>query len=352
MATVGGSSYTFDAGDRITSQTINGATQTFGYDALDQVTNNDGSTLTYDDSGNRTVSGYVVGAGNRVTSDGTWSYTYDDTGAVTGKSKSGEAWAYTYDLNGQMTSASKSATVGGTVVDSVVYTYDAWGNRVSRVQSGTTSSTERYVVDGWDTAKGGAIGTENFDMTLDLNSSNAVTGRRLFGAGFDAAVARRDAGGAVSWSGADGLGSARQVFDNSGSVTGSRTFDGFGNVTASSGTGLDRYGYTGTVTDPLTGLVGDNARSYDPTTGRWLSCPRPNCGRSCCRIQAVRIRGCWRADCRIVGNSGGGGRDGAGVAPGVGFAVGLFRLPRRRGLGQSRCVPGQIVVAVVAELTV
>ena len=51
-----------------------------------------------------------------------------------------------------------------------------------------TSGTERYAVDGWDTAKGGAVGTENFDVTLDLNGSNAVTGRRLFGAGFDEPV--------------------------------------------------------------------------------------------------------------------------------------------------------------------
>ncbi len=274
-ATVGGSSYAYDSGDRITSQTINGTTQTFGYDGLDQVTNNNGATVSYDKSGNRTTSGYVVGAGNRVTSDGVWSYTYDNNGAVIGKSKSGEAWAYTYDLNGQMTSASKSATVGGTVTDSVAYAYDAWGNRVSRVQTGTTSSTERYVVDGWDTAKGKAAGTENFDTTIDLNSSNAVTARRVFGAGFDNAVARRDSSGAVTWYGADALGSVRQVFDNSGAVTGSRVFDGFGVVTVTSGTGLDRYAYTGTVTDPLTGLVGDNARVYDPTTGRWLS-PDPS----------------------------------------------------------------------------
>ena len=200
----GRASYTFDAEDRVTGQTINGVTQAFGYDNLDQVTSNNGAALTYDASGNRTVSGYVIGAGNRVTGDGTWTYTHDDTGAVTGKSKSGEAWAYTYDLNGQMTSASKSATVGGTVTDAVAYTYDAWGNRVSRTQSGTTSSTERYVMDGWDTAKGHAAGTENFDTTIDLNGSNAVTGRRLFGAGFDAAAASRDADGAVSWYGPRG----------------------------------------------------------------------------------------------------------------------------------------------------
>jgi RHS repeat-associated protein len=42
-------------------------------------------------------------------------------------------------------------------------------------------------------------------------------------------------------------------------------------VTTTTGTGLDRYGYSGTTTDPLTGLVGDDARQYDPALGRWTS---------------------------------------------------------------------------------
>ncbi|MCU0706472.1 MAG: hypothetical protein MUF18_21155, partial [Fimbriiglobus sp.] len=101
--------------------------------------------------------------------------------------------------------------------------------------------------------------------------SNAVTSRRVFGAGFDAAVARQDAGGAVTWYGQDQVGSVRQVFDNTGNATGSRTYSAFGQVTVSGGSGLDRYGWSGTTTDALTGLVGDDARQYDPGLGRWTS---------------------------------------------------------------------------------
>jgi hypothetical protein len=117
--TVGGAAYTFDAGDRVTVQTINGATQTFGYDKLGQLTNDNGTVYAYDKAGNRTGGGIVVGAGNRMTADGTWAYTYDDAGQLVGKSKSGEAWAYTYDHRGQMTGASKAASVGGTLTDAV-----------------------------------------------------------------------------------------------------------------------------------------------------------------------------------------------------------------------------------------
>ncbi len=268
---VGTYAYTFDAGDRLTGETFNGTGKTYAYDKLGQLTSDNGSAVSYDAAGNRSMTGYVTGTGNRTTADGTWTYTYDDAGQLTGKSKSGEAWAYTYDHTGRMTGASKSATPGGTVTDAVSYKLDAWGNRIERGQSGTASSTARYVVDGWDTAKPAALGTEGFEAVMDLDGSNAVTSRRVFGSGFDEAVARQDANGSVTWYGADAQGTVRQVFDNTGNSVGSRAFTGFGAVTATGGTGLDRYAYTGTVTDPLTGLVGDDARQYDPTLGKWTS---------------------------------------------------------------------------------
>jgi hypothetical protein len=36
------------------------------------------ATFTYDANGNRTSGSYTTGTGNRLTSDGTWTYTYDD----------------------------------------------------------------------------------------------------------------------------------------------------------------------------------------------------------------------------------------------------------------------------------
>jgi RHS repeat-associated protein len=115
------------------------------------------------------------------------------------------------------------------------------------------------------------MGSENFDVTMDLDTNNVVKNRRMYGAGFDEPIARQDANGVVTWYGADRLGSVRQVFDNSGAVTGSRSYAAFGAVTTTSGAGFDRYAFTGAGTDPLTGLVGDNARQYDPGLGRWTS---------------------------------------------------------------------------------
>ena len=151
----------------------------------------------------------------------------------------------------------------------MAYAYDAWGNRVSRTGwDGVTTTTERFAVDGWDTAKPGAVGTENFDIWADLDTSNTVTSRRLFGAGFDDPEARV-AGSAVTWYAADLTGSVRRALDGARAVTHSAAYDAFGNLT--SGTLPDRYGYAGREWDPVSKTYFNRDRVYDPAVGRFLS---------------------------------------------------------------------------------
>ncbi len=172
-----------------------------------------------------------------------------------------------------MTAASKSASDGGPATDTVGFTYDPFGNRLTRTawnaSSGTT--TERYAYDGWDTAKPDPVGGEAFDADLDLDGANAVIARRLFGPGFDDPLARQDAAGNVAWYGADRLGSVRLVFDNSGAVTGTRDYAGFGAIAAESGSGLDRYAFTGREWDPALGEYDYRRRPYDPGSGRFTA---------------------------------------------------------------------------------
>ena len=261
-----GYSYAYDAGDRLTSETVNGVARTYAYDKTGQLTSDGGQAISYDANGNRTSGGSVVGPGNRLLSDGAWTYGYDDAGEVTSKSKSGQTWTYAYDLDGQMTSASDGTT-------SVTYTFDVFGNRLSRTQNG---AAERYVYDGFDTAKPGAAGSESFDAAIDLDATNAPTARRMYGPGFDAPVARQTvagvgAGGA-GWYDADRLGSVRAVLSADGSaVAGRRDYAGFGAVTAETGAGLDRYGLAGREQDGALALTYNRARMYDPATGRFTS---------------------------------------------------------------------------------
>src|SRR5262249_26074013 len=79
--------YTYDVADRLTGKQENGTLYTYSYDSTDQLTGDNGAAYSYDANGNRTNAGYVTGAGNRTTSDGTWTYTYDDAGDLVKKSK-------------------------------------------------------------------------------------------------------------------------------------------------------------------------------------------------------------------------------------------------------------------------
>jgi RHS repeat-associated protein len=65
----------------------------------------------------------------------------------------------------------------------------------------------------------------------------------------------------------DGLGSVRQLVDNSGAVILSKNYQPYGGEPSVAGNGYSSYGFTGEMTD-LTGLVYLRARYYEPGTGR------------------------------------------------------------------------------------
>jgi YD repeat-containing protein len=77
--------YQFDADGFLSqiSSAFAGETD-YAYDADGQLTGESSllvsNTFSYDANGNRVGGGYVVGPGNRLLSDGTWSYRYDAEG--------------------------------------------------------------------------------------------------------------------------------------------------------------------------------------------------------------------------------------------------------------------------------
>jgi RHS repeat-associated protein len=70
----------------------------------------------------------------------------------------------------------------------------------------------------------------------------------------------------------DGLGSTRQMTDDSGTVTKSYTYDSFGNVISSFGSVANSYGFTGEQQfNEADNLVFLRARYYDSKVGRFMS---------------------------------------------------------------------------------
>jgi RHS repeat-associated protein len=148
----------------------------------------------------------------------------------------------------------------GTVLMQATYSYDALRNRVEKdVAQGGTTTVTRF---GYDDAG---------NAWADLNGSNALQARRVFTDG-TAQEVTRIVGTIAAWYLPDREGSVRNLVNSGGTLSDTITYDDFGKVTSETSTSTgDRFKYTGMELDSETGLQHQNARYYDPATGRWTS---------------------------------------------------------------------------------
>jgi RHS repeat-associated protein len=224
------------------------ATIEYTYDALSRLKEAnyaDGNYFryAYDANGNRlsetTPAGTVASvydAANRLVSVGGVTYTWDDNGNLLSDGVN----TYTYDHANRLTSVTQGANVS-------TYAYNGDGDRVSQTVNGTTTN---YTLD------------LNAGLTQVLadNTTTYLYGLNRIGqsTGTDSAYFLGDA-----------LGSVRQMADSTGAVTLSRSYDPYGNVVSSQGSGETEFGYTGEMQQG--GLVYLRARYYATEDGRFLS---------------------------------------------------------------------------------
>jgi RHS repeat-associated protein len=255
----------YDLASRITSETLNGgAATTYTYDAEDELTNDGAVTYTYDLNGNRTMTGYATGPANEITGDPNWSYFHDGNGNLIAKTNtSGEVWAFGYDNRNRLVTAADSTGAG--LQTAATYIYDALGQCVQKAvwtQSGGSTVTTRFAYD-------------KRRIWADLDGSSALVTRYLRGSRVLELLARVAGAGTAAWLLADRLGTIRNVSDNTGVVTGTLVYDGFGNVTSeSSPTNSGAYTFVGYRWDRETGLYRPDptvGRLYFPGAGRWNS---------------------------------------------------------------------------------
>ena len=141
-------SYTFDAASRITQMVSPDGTSNYSdYDATDQLRSADytyttaDESYTYDDSGNRDAangSTYATDPGNRLVSDGTYTYTYDNEGNRRTRTliSDGSVTDYAWDQRNRLTKVNCFAThadyLAGTTTSTVEYTYDDVDRRIEQ----------------------------------------------------------------------------------------------------------------------------------------------------------------------------------------------------------------------------
>ena len=260
----------YDSANRLTQLVTPDGTSNYSYNQRDELTGSDHSYqadegYSYDDTGNRTNSGYVTGDHNRLFADGTYRYEYDDEGNRTRRTEiaTGAVTEYGWDTRNRLTQVLTKDSAGA-VVKAVEYTYDAYNQRIAKsVDSdgdGLAAATEeRYVYDG-----------DHIALVFD-GQGNQLS-RYLHGPQIDQVLAEETAEGEVRWALTDHQGSVRDVIDDAGNVLNHLTYDSYGQITSETNPEVDfRFGYTGRERDEETGLYYYRARYFDPAVGTFVS---------------------------------------------------------------------------------
>jgi RHS repeat-associated protein len=235
----------------------------YGYDAQGRVTS--------DMPGSQTADQYGFDpSGNLTTLPNGATGTYDHDGELTTATLSGAATSYTYNADGERLTAAQgsaptvSATWNGAqelsgyddnaaqMTDAM---YDGDGQRATATltPAGGSSITEDYVWDG--------------DALL-MDSGNAY----IYGynPGTPAEQVNLSTGTLI-YLVTDSLGSVRGSVSSGGALTGTTSYDAWGNPQTTGGlTTVTPFGYAGGYTDP-DGLLYLINRYYDPATGQFIS---------------------------------------------------------------------------------
>jgi len=280
---IAGYDFTYDAASRITSvdSLIDGLTN-YTHDNTDQLTAADHTgatdeTYTYDANGNRTMSGYSIGSNNRLLSDGTYNYTYDNEGNRLSKQKisTGEREEYQWDNRNRLTQVTFKNSMG-TVVKTVTESYDAFNRWVRRqVDSdgpGPNAATNTFF----------SYDGDQVLLEFDGTAAGDVSHRYLWGEMVDQLLADEQvtttsSAGSVLWTLGDQIGSLRDLATyNSGTdtttIANHRVYDSYGNLTYETNSSVDEiFGFTGRAYDDSTKLQNNLNRWYDSATGQWMS---------------------------------------------------------------------------------
>jgi RHS repeat-associated protein len=258
----------------------------------------------FDATGNRTNNGADSASGthNRLQSDGTYTYQYDNEGNQTSRTEiaTGTVTQYTYDHRNRLT---KVVAPGKTVL----YQYDAQDRRIGKqIDENSNGSIEEGTFWVWD---GNQVVLQFKDHDGSGSHPYQLTNRYLYGDIVDLLLADEQVGveddpygssspygssnpissgsttNRILWPLADHLNSIRDLMDSEQRRREHKVYDTFGRTLSETdfdmyGTELPAgdpaevdtlFGYTGREWDEDVGLQYNRARWYDPAQGRWLS---------------------------------------------------------------------------------
>jgi len=258
--------YGFDNANRLTGL-MNGASErtTWAYDSASRLTTltlANGATVTYSyDSASR-ISG-VRNAKADDTAISGFAYTRDDVGNPTAATlANGDLMTFTYDDGHRLTREQRNGTNGY----DMTYTFDAVGNRTTKVTGGVTTTFTFNDADQLTVQNaGGTLTTLSFDAAGNNTVVNAAGARTTYAWDMADRLTGIAAGGGLVTMGYSATGLRRVRQDGSGTVK--YLWDGQVPLMETDGDGTTTARYTG-ATDPYGPVVsqrrGSTSRFFHP----------------------------------------------------------------------------------------
>ena len=269
--------FTYDAGSRITSiDSLADGLAAYSYDNTSQLVGADFANQTdethqWDENGNHAAANFQIGPNNKILSDGTFNYQYDDEGNLVRKTNiaTGGSVEFVWDHRNRLIGVI-NRDVQNAITQEVHYAYDFLDRWIARTADedgagqGLPTSTF-FVYDGTQIV-----------LELDSPTSEEPAHRYLWGAAVDQLMADENALGDVLYPLADHLNTVRDLAEydsaeNATTILDHIKYESFGKVVSESNPAEFRFLFTGRPIDEFTGLQNNWHRWYSVDLGWWLS---------------------------------------------------------------------------------
>src|SRR5262249_16854528 len=197
--------------------------------------NNPDRSYTWDANGNPTGGGFVIDLGNRLKSDGTFDYQFDDEGNLIRRTEraTGNVREFDWDNHNRLVKVTDKSSAG-TVTQVVRYFYEALDRRIAKAADTTPADGVDAVFTHFVYDRDNVL-LEFVDDDGAGPNPPTLSMRYLDGPAVDQVLAQenyrtQDPGLRVLWLLPDRLGSIRDLVDNTGTVRDHIVYDAFGNV--------------------------------------------------------------------------------------------------------------------------